>query len=238
MFDLIPTLNELNIACNMGCSKTGIYLMDTYNIIPEKDTLDICVSKLNYELIEKVLHYKLSPDETTLNYLKNELNIYDIPKIVDLLLAHGLTINDSHMDFLLSNKIAVNDLERFGIKYDDKLYFKCFMYNFLPIDYLSKMVIDKNIQKLYDLCKSKKTNYDKLINFMKTNNVGLNKYALDYLMNNNHTIALVMMNKHDCVPSLLSMGKKCYLPHRMLRDIVEKNSIDELDMLKCYDICL
>lgn len=238
MFDLIPTLNELNIACKIGCSKTGIYLMDTYNIIPEKETLDICMSTNNYELIEKVLHYKLTPDDITLNHMKGGLWGDVIPKIVDLLLAHGLTINDSHMDFLLSNKITVNDLERFGIKYDDKLYFGCFVYSFWPDSYISKIVIDKNIQKLYDLCKSKKLDYNKLIDFMKTNNVGLNKYALDYLMNYNAPIAKIMMDKHECVPSLLSMSKKCNLPHKMLRDIINNNGIDEVDMLKCYDICL
>lgn len=237
MFNLSPTLNELHIACNKNFKNVAFYLMDEFNIIPEKETLDICVSKLNYELIEKVLHYKLTPDENTLNKIRG--NYYgDGPKIIDLLLAHGLVINNSHMDFLMANKICVNDLERFDIKYDNKLYFLCYLYDFFPDQYISKIITDNNLEKLYKLCRSKRLQYSKFKDYMKTNKIGLNKYALEYLIIHNGDVATELMKEFKCEPPIITMYKRCNSPVGMITDIVKKNGIDDVEMLKCYDICL
>lgn len=235
MFNLIPTLNELNIACRMGYDDAGIYLMEKFNIIPEKETLDICVSSKNYNLIEKVLHYKLTPDEETINKLKGDYYGL-IPKIVDLLLAHGLEINSSHLDFLISNEIIVNDLERFGIKYDDKLFFLCYLNDFYPEQYASKFELDNNLKKLYKICKTKRLKYEKLKEFLKTSNVKLNRYAFEYLIMINNDVASELMEDYNCIPSIITSYKKCNVPYKMLVDIVKDNNISEIDMLKTYDI--
>lgn len=237
MFDLTPSLNELHIACNKNAMKVALYLMDEFNIIPEKETLDICVSKLNYELVEKVLHYKLSPDEDTLNKIKGNYS-GSCPKMIDLLLAHGLVINSSHMEFLMTNRIAVNDLERFDIKYDDKLYFLCYLYDFFPDQYIAKIPVDNNLEKLYKLCKSKRLHIDKLKDFMKTNKIGLNKYAFEYLIIQNGDVATDLMKTFKIEPPIITMYKRCYTPLETIMDVVKKNGIDEMYMLKCYDICL
>jgi hypothetical protein len=235
MFNLQPTLNELHIACNKNSKISAFYLMDEFNIIPEKETLDICVSQLNYELVEKVLHYKLTPDEDTLNKIKG--NYSDIcPKIIDLLLAHGLVINNSHMNFLMENKIIVYDLERFDIKYDNKLHFLCYLYDFFPDQYVVKMPTDNNLEKLYKLCRSKRLCYSKLKDCIKI--IGLNKYALEYLIIHNAEVARELMKEFNCEPSIITMYKRCNMPIKMIVDAVKKNGIDEIDMLKCYDICL
>jgi hypothetical protein len=235
MFKLTPTLNELHIACKNSYTESGIYLMDKFNIIPEKETLDICVSSQNYTLIEKVLHYKLTPDEETINKLKGSYYC-DTPKIVDLLLAHGLEINSSHLDFLISNKIIVNDLERFGIKYDDKLYFLCYLNDFFPDQYTSKFELDNNLKKLYKVCKTRRLKYDKLKEFLKTSKSKLNRYALEYLIYCNKEVAVLLMDEFNCVPSMITSYKKCDVPYKMLLDIIKENGISEIDMLKSYEI--
>ena len=90
-------------------------LLTKYKIIPDCEILNICILTSNYELINKILQYKLIPDKNILyefidaTYTNNELTI----KIIELLIQYGLVINKDDISYLSNKNIKLNDLERF-----------------------------------------------------------------------------------------------------------------------------
>jgi hypothetical protein len=235
-FDLQPTIETLNIACRIQYTDEVNILLDEYNVVPEKETLDICVSVYNYNLISRILHYKLTPDEDTLNKITGIYDHQHTAKIIDLLLAHGLVINSTHIETFLKKKIYVNDLERFGITYDEKLYFECYLNNF--DGYFGKFTFNPIILQMHSLCKTNRLKLEKLIDFLKTNNIKLDRYALDFLIINNPEISTHFMNKYNCIPSIYTAYKHCKAPQKMLDDIIKNNNITHDEMLKQYDMTI
>lgn len=239
LYNLIPDIDTLNIVCTKHEIFVDI-LLTTYKIMPEKETLDICISTLNYALINKIINYKLTPDAKTLRNL-NKVNYYEtnytVDKIIELLINHGLNITFNEVEYLLSIQFTLENLERFDIKYDENLYFICYLNNIYPDEYLKKFIIDKNILDMHALCKSKKLTYDKLIHYLKTNNMKLDRYAFDNILYHYPAIARHIIQNYRCVPSLLSAYKKTYANCGLsitLKFLATEYNITANDMLVQY----
>jgi hypothetical protein len=244
IFNIQPTLETLHIAIYMMLYDCANQLMDKYNIVPEKKTLDMSFANLNYELIFKILNYRLTPDDDTFYKIKNNTSWYDKKyneqyiKIINLLIQYGFVIKYEHIEHLLSEKICFNDLDKFGIQYDKKLYLSCYLNQFLPNEYISKFNIDPVIMKMHMLCKSKRLTYDTLKNFINTNNINLDQYSLDYLINNNSKIAEKIILECNLIPSVMTSYKKCNISKIAFKNVAQKYEISEDDMFEQYNICL
>ena len=243
IFKVQPNINTLNIACNKDRTDTITTIIENYGIIPEKTTLDMSMSRLNYDIISKLLKYKLTPDDETFYKIYNrwgdDHRNESYTQIIELLIIHGLNINITHIKYLIKEKICLHNLERFGISYNEELYFVCYINNYFPTEYTSKCSkcsINPILLQMYDLCKTKKLRYEKLIEFMKTKNIKLDRFALDYLIEFNPDVSRDIMMDYKCVPSIITGFKRCKIPDELLQKIIKQHNISEKEMFEQYDM--
>lgn len=240
-YNLQPNMETLSIVCKQGYYELTNTIIEEYNVIPDKNTLDSCITSMNYDLITKILKYKLIPDDNTF-YQINLCNMYNYHtiavQIIELLISNGLVITMDHISYLCSQKLSLDDLSRFGINYDNKLYFACYMHNFFPDEYITKCNIDPTLVQLYTLCKSNKTSYANVIDFLINNNITLNRYALDILIQWNLRIGTKIMDTYGCIPSIITAFRHCNLPFKLLNEVIKKYNINEDDMLEPYDLVI
>jgi hypothetical protein len=247
IFNVSPNIDTLNISCKKGYTNEISSLIKDYNIMPQKETLDKSILSMNDKNVAMILNFKILPDETTFSMLTHikyisdtllhpndvycyiNLNDYVI-NAVELLIIHGFKIKFEHVEFLLSKRLHLKDLSRFEIPYDNKLYFACFTYGYFPWP-----EIHDNLPKLRQLCMSKKLKYDKLIDFMKVNNVRLNKYDLHFLMRCNKKIGIEIMNKYILNPSIITVYEFMNdADSNIIKNVIKEHNITEQDMLKQY----
>lgn len=238
LFKVEPNITSLNIICKKYSIEDIDMMIDKYKLIPEKETLDICITTLNFDLINKILNYKVVPDDKTF-YKFNDCEFLDCGciRIIELLISHGLHIKYEHIEFLLSRGFGLKNLERFDIKYDGRLYFTCYLCNYWPEEYKMKCSIDKNVLGMHYLCACKKLTYEKLIKYLRTYDLKLDYYAIDFLFFNNSHICDYIMEKFNCIPFILTTYKCCDLPvNGWEKNIIERYGIGYEDMLTQYDM--
>jgi hypothetical protein len=241
MFKIKPDIETLNIACSRQYINSVEMLVDTYNIIPEKQTLDACIPTLNYEIINKILKFKLTPDDETFYKIKSSYIYYckitndKVIKVLNLLIMHGFNIHHKHIKYLLNNKFYFDDLDKIGIPYDDKLYHLCYLNNLFPEEYVGKFKIDKNVMDMHTICRNKNLEYDTLMKFLNDNNIKLDRYALEYLITYNPNVGNSIMRQYNCIPSLLSVYRN-KVPQKMLTEIIKQNNIKSGHMFEQYEM--
>ncbi len=228
IFKLQPNINTLNIACEKGYTSSVKQLIKEHNLIPQKETLDKSIISEDIELITIILNHKLTPDDVTFYMMDKK---YYKQEIIELLISYGLVIKFEHIEYLLFRGTHLKDLDRFGIKYDEKLYFTCFVNSHFPDEYIK---IEENRLKLYKLCCDKKLKYQKLLEFLKKNNIGFDKYAFHNIIINNYNLGTEIMKKHNFAPSLLTTFRAIGAPNKMVLDIIKKYDINELNMMETY----
>jgi len=238
IFNIEPDINTLNSVCKISFVNEINLLLNKYKIIPDHDTLNFCMSRLNYNLIHTILNYKITPDnDIILNLLPYQIRNESetVRKIIELFIEFGLIIKIDSVEHLLLNRFCLRDLERFDIKYDEQLYFLCYLSNFWPETYINKFTLDKKILNMHNICKDRYLSSGKLIAYMKDNNVKLDRYAIDILLNDNRYVFDDIYKLYNCVPSILSTFKKCNIP---LKPIAILHNITAYDMLKQYEFNL
>ncbi len=210
-FNLSPTLETLNIACQNDYTQPVDILLNKYNIIPEKSTLDISINTGNLQLIQTILNYKIIPDSDT---LKN-VNLYPsktcpFNEILELLIKYGLMITLDDMEIFVASQYVLPNLERFNIPYDKELYFVCSQFDFFPEEYTEKFTIDKNILHLHHMCK--KEPFENIVAFMKDKNLKLDRFCMEFLLGNGSGGSGVIFDKiletYKCMPCEYSMYKR------------------------------
>lgn len=231
-FDLQPNITTLNIICEKGYNRYVNILITNYNISPTKETLDKSMISLNINIIRQILNHKIIPDGDTVNMLKNYNKNNDIIDVVELLIMHGLEIKYEHVDTLLSLGSVLKDLSRFNIKCDDKLYFTCFAYYNFPYDFCD---IDPLRLKMYELCR-KKTKFNEIEQFLRTNDIKLNKYALHYIACTNPKVATQLIRYYELEPSIITLLKTSVVKSFVnIDNIIKKHNIQD-NMMEEYTI--
>jgi len=236
-FNIIPNIDTLNSICKLKQINEMKILLDEYKLIPEKSTLDICVGTLCYDLIVEVLKYRLTPDNKTLHSLSmhnlwqasEQIKVYTI---MELLIKFGLTINLADIDYLLSKRYVLENLERFNIPYDEHLYFICYLHNHYPKEYIEKFTIDKNVLKMHQMCREGRV-YE-LSKLLRDTDTKLDRYAMDILLLSNSTFADNYIEK-GCMPSIISIYK-CTKAPSLIKYILDTHKITTYDMLEPYNI--
>jgi hypothetical protein len=249
IFGLEPNLDTLNISCKKGYIHCVNKLIKDYGIIPLKETLDESISSLNTDIITTILNFKILPDDITfymINYNKCVCRYtgcclhcnseYDgdlVSDVVELLILHGLVIKFEHIEYLVSFNYGLKNLDRFNIAFDDKLFFVCFVNDNFPWDEIAE-----RFSKLHRLCLSKKLKYETLIEYMKNNNIKLNRYDLHYLLKFNKEVGRKIMNNYMLIPSLITIFRANGASTNDIKNVVKKYEITEHTMLEEYDINL
>lgn len=251
LFDIcgcIPTNETLDIACNLRLiyeNKKAIsicinILLEKYKLIPTYETLNACVLNGNCEIIQKILNYKLLPKVDLIdNFINSNSRNYDNGvDIVELLIKYGLVITEDYVKALMENDYYLNNLERFNIKYDENLYFTCFLNNEFPNEYMDKFTFDKKILELHKLCQTKCT-VEKIQKYFSIHNISLDAYCLDYLAKYNMKVYRQLRNLYDnLMPNILTVYKHCNLDTEPIKTIAKLYNITTTDMFKQYDMVL
>lgn len=183
-------------------------------------------------VIGKILCYKIVPDSHSLNNLL--LSSYS-PKsaMIELLIKYGLFLSLSDVIKITKNQIAIENLERFDIKYDNVLFFWCHMYNFFPNIYIQKFresgLINSKYLELRLLCREKSLTPKKLVDYLNQNNIKIDGYSLEMAAHCNEKIAQYMLKELNCFPTpnicyWLYSGKK---DHHLLDKIISLGHITD-----------
>ncbi len=234
ILNIQPDINTLNKACKFSYKNEMDLLLNKYKLIPDHNTLNYCLANPNYDIIHTILNYKITPDsDIILQFKITEIRNRqaNTRKIIELLIEFGLIIKINSIEHLLLGRFYLDNLERFDIKYDEELYFLCYLSNYWPVEYVNKFTIDKVILNMHTLCKNRGVSYVNFVNYMKDNNVTLDRYSIDILLNENNYMFKAIYEKHNCIPSILTTYKKCDIP---LRQIADLHNITSKDMLEQY----
>jgi hypothetical protein len=84
---------------------------------------------------------------------------------------------------------------------------------------------------MHNYCR--RSRYADIIYYMKNNNVKLDRYSVDILLNENRYVFDDFYKIYNCVPSVLTTFKKCNLP---LKPIAILYNVTANDMLKQYEM--
>lgn len=208
LFNTKPTCETFKTICTIGHEPTFDKFISKYKMTPNKDCLDASIMGNNIKIIAKMLQYRILPDSATLYQLGNTCdynrNKNTTQRIIELLIEYGLKIDISNVECALSNGIAIHNLERFNIQYDENIYFMCFKYNYFPREYIKRFTIDSSILELRH--KFKKCTHRQVIQYIKENNVVPDRYCIDNaIMYGNYELTSVFCKRLKCKPTMLSL---------------------------------
>lgn len=239
IFDVKPTINTMISVCKNGLVDAFTELIEKYNIVPNKDCLDASAISRNKDLIFKIICYKINPDKDTFN---NLFTFYDyeednIIPIVEIFIKNGLQISYNEIDKLISYGMCLDNLERFGITYDERLYFICFRYDYFH-ELANKWIIDKKVLELREMCKKKNMTVEKLESYMKNNNVKLDRYCVDNAFIFGNGKIKDYMYKLEYEPTIFTLMRNCqdaYNFSKIGHKIIDDLKIDHEYMKKVYE---
>jgi hypothetical protein len=235
LFNINPDIKTLNTVCKSGNLDCVNILLGKYEIIPDKNTLDISVNTANIELIHKILSYKLTPDSETIkkfDFYRYRSNCKTLHDVMNILIKYGLTITLDDVKHLLTHNFIMEDLERFNIQYDENLYFVCYLSNNYPPEYIEKCSIDQNILTMHKLCRmGQKT---ALISFLKEHNLRLDYYCMEILLDH-PAMSSEIIAEYKCMPLEYSIYR-----HTKNKELIkyanDKYKVTASLMLEQYDM--
>lgn len=173
------------------------------NIVHKRDGYDVRRKKRAFKWrISKIKQNKsltLAQQNEKINSLKNSAPKDIIMDIMELLINYGLVVDLNIVGLLLSYNKCLERLDRFGILYDEDLYFVCYVNEYYPEEYMKKLNIDKNVLELRKLLKSN-VSETKVIEYLKTHNIKLDGYTFEYGLLNNNKYIDTLMNKNYYIP--------------------------------------
>lgn len=201
--NVIPDNATFEIACKIGNYDIFKNCIDEFKFVPSKYHLQLILQNVKQSnIINDILCYKIIPNHEEFEILIGK--DWD-SNIFELLVKYGLQIKNDNVYCALKKGIEINELERFGIEYDNQLYYHCHISGFLPKSYISKFKIDKGILGLRILCNTRETSIDVITSFMEKNNVKLDRYCMEHAARNNSQLLAYMINvlKLEITPTLM-----------------------------------
>ncbi|QKF93654.1 hypothetical protein QKU48_gp0196 [Fadolivirus algeromassiliense] len=245
IFGLAPDNETMKLICENGYLNEFNELVSKYKMVPNKECLDMAVSNiLNVELIKQIICYKISPNSDTFNKLinntiDNEVNV--ILEIIELMIKNGLQLSINDIHNLIKKGYYLNDLDRFGIQYDEKLYYVCFVGGKeIPKEYESKFNIDKKVFKLRTMCgnTTPKLSATKFRDYLIKNNIKPDRYCLDNAARiGNSNLMSYIIYELKCVPTIFTLYETSNISCKedIYQELIKNYNITYEDMIKPYD---
>lgn len=225
-----PDEETLKIACKKGFNDIFDECINMYKMVPTLEHLDLVFQGTkNYDMIEKILCYKIMPQK---NHFQN--SFYE--KLSELLIKHGYQPDFDDVVWGLEHGVIVKDPHRFGIAYDEKLYFQCYIYN----SYLYDKEFSTPIMEMRKMCRNNKTSPDDLDEFVKKNNLIPDRYCLDHAAIVNIQGGYLykhILENYSVTPSFTTlywMGN-CHNTKNLFKQVLEKHKINKEYMCQTYD---
>ena len=148
-----------------------------------------CTGHINENILTFLVNNKIFVDKNCFKNYINTINKYtsnenydnDILKLV----SFGLTLDLDCVEYALINDRCINNLEDYGIEYDENLYEICAKYNNFPKSYYDKFVINIGKEKIMLREMFKSSDPSKIEKFMKLYNVLPDKYCFKNALDSN-----------------------------------------------------
>jgi hypothetical protein len=197
-----PNDKTFEISCKMGYYDIFKNCIDEFKFIPSKSHLELAMNnRKEIKIVNDILCYKIIPDNKEFEILTRSYYVWD-EEIFNKLVRFGLKITIDDIDRVLGSNIVIDDLERFGIEYDDQLYYICHKHCVFPDKYTKKFKIDKNVLKLRELCRTPRVSIDTITDFMKNQNVKFDRYCMEHAARFNHDVLTYMLNDLKLEPTI------------------------------------
>ena len=236
-----PNIETLRISCRKGHVNIFNDLTINKKLIPDED----CVHFGNNVMLAKILSYKIVPTSEMFNRLVHRhghVTHNDFLTTLEILINFGFQIKIDDVGYALKNYHTIDNLERFGLDYDEKLYFLCHIYNFFPIDYVSKFTIPKDIVDFRLFCKSAFAK-EVFVNWIKK--VGfMDQYCIDnFIMNESISVSFkneLMKKVNYQISPIISLHylqrKMMFNANLILDNLINKFNIDHTYMEQKFKI--
>jgi len=193
---ILPNYETLKICIRYNNLEILDVLLNKYNLIPDKNVLDCALANCDEIIINKILCHKVVPDDISFDFVLQ--NQYLSSNLIIMLVKFGLHLTKEKVGKLLLRNKVIDDLDLYGIEYNGDLYFLCYVANIFPNTYITKFTIDPKILGLRDLCKDHRSSKIKFNNYMKTNNVKPDRYCLEFCCRYNKELAQYLMKELRC----------------------------------------
>jgi len=243
----VPDTVSLEHICSANNYPAFKTCTEKYKLIPTKVHLDIVVrhSKSNNEqMLADILKYRIMPDKTTFDNLVSSWISHnqkqDIAKL-ELLINCGLLFTVDMLERVFAKGYNIDNVERFGIEYDEKFYWLCYRYNKLVPEYCDKFTMRKEVVALRSMFST--MDIPMLKSYMIANGLKPDRYCMENACKNNITVLTWLINDCGCSPTAycFSLVNSTYYAAKsqLLRDSYNKaNGIDHVYMSTVFDVDL
>jgi len=198
-----PNDESLNLACRDNNTFMFRIMINRYKLTPNNDTLVYCLRSYSIDknMLVEILNYKVIPDVDSFKALMDH-GQNDTDAVLEILLNAGLYITYDMLDYALSRRYIIKNLERFGIHYDEKLYWYCYRNNFDCYDFTE---IDSQVIKMRKMANLANVDSYEVIRFMVDNDLKLDRYSLEYSIRRNNSLSVVLIGHFKCEPTIGSL---------------------------------
>jgi len=195
LIGILPNTKTFEIAITNKYYNIIDECLKNLKILPTNHHLQLALSSFGFQLdiLESLLCYKISPGKQDFDAFIKGHN-YSNTHMLETLIKYGLKLDLEDITKALSRTVSISNLERFNIPYDEKLYFSCYINNYYPYD--DFMIIDKHILELRKMCRNKDTTLSKFTDYIKDNNVIVDKYCFDHACDKNYILASHLINEY------------------------------------------
>ena len=232
---IIPDIETLKIICERNDTLSYNRLTKEYKIYPNNSCLSAALESYSddTDIIIDILNYKITRDLD--NFKKMIKCTQNIDNILDLFVKSGLELTLDMIDYALYHNQKIQNLNRFKIKNDEKLYFLCYKNDYFCYEFDE---IDQNILKMRKMCRSPKTNPIKFFEFVKNNNLKLDKYCVEYANRFNKNLSKILFKYFKCEPTIgcLLSTKKQQNSTKLFKEILNKYEITADIMTQPLDL--
>lgn len=235
---IIPTAETLELACKYGDICIINYCLDKCALQPNTKHLELLLgpeSTIDNDdlipLLNKFMFYKL---KLTKDHMKSLLQHPSL-ELVNLVVKYGYKLEYDDVGTLMTHNICIDNLENYGLKYDENLYYYSYLNNKWDYDNKFDTSIDKKILGLRKICKNPKATLQEFKDYIETEGIKPDRYCMDLACFYNGNISThLMKNYKPTITCLywLNDGEDVYEYKNIFLDIVNEYKIDMKYMME------
>lgn len=193
--------------------------------------------KYIYDFANKILKYDIKIDS---NILKKciDFDLLNKTKIFEIIIKNVSKIDEDIINYAISNKYYIANLDILNGELDENFYYKCFVHCLDTKKY--KFVIDSKIIKLRNMFKS--DSLKDILEYMNKHNIEPDNYCFVYsILNNDEKLINYMNDKYiapiSCI-TLLFNNDYLLKKYHNNNNIIKNNSLIKLQNYEKYsDMC-
>ena len=203
----IPTITDLELACDLGDELSFDKIYAKLNTFTDKCLIGACKSG-STNILNKLFSMKAIPNDECVKVIPNLPHINNF--ILNILLQNGLLVNHSIIELCLKKNMIINILDDYGINYDLELYKICHKYNSFINVYIDKIklnTIDPNIH--YELrykIKYQNNNENVIIEQIKKINYADDMMYDDAVVSNKYLVINYLETNWGLKPNLKTLA--------------------------------